>query len=63
VAYENYRSLLRSNNAPSDGNIVFQRHRLILDNTDAIAILLEDVVDALPAGAVHEATVDENDGR
>ena len=29
---------------------------------DAVAVLLQLVVDTLPAGAVHETAVNENDG-
>jgi hypothetical protein len=61
VAHKDYRSLLKTDNTPRDRDVVFQRYRWILDNTDAVAIFLQDLIDALSARAVHEPTVDEHD--
>jgi len=38
-----------------------QRDRRILHDADVEAVLLQDVIDTPPAGAVHEASVDKND--
>ena len=55
-------SLCASIDALGDGNVVGVRERRILDDSDAVAVLLQLVVDALPAGAVYETAVHENDG-
>jgi hypothetical protein len=47
----------------SGGSIVAsQRQCRVLNDGDAIAVVLEDVVDALPAGAVDESAVDKDHG-
>src|SRR6266446_5367476 len=61
VAYENHRAVLRMNNAFGCGDIVGQRYRRILDDGDIVAVLLQYLIDALPTGTVHEATVDKNE--
>ena len=61
VANENRRPVLRSKNALGSRHIVLQRYRRVLDDADVVTVLLQDLVDALPAGAVHKATVDQND--
>src|SRR5713101_5153467 len=61
MADENCRSVLRCKNSLGNRYVVPQRYRRILDDADAVAVSLQDLVDALPASAVHEATVDEND--
>src|SRR5438552_3877467 len=38
-----------------------QRNGRILHDADVEAVLLQDVIDTPPAGAVHEASMDEND--
>jgi hypothetical protein len=43
------------------GDIVGQRYRRILDYGDTVAVLLENLIDALPTGTVHKTTVNEND--
>ena len=61
VADENDRLALRVDDALGRGHVAFERQRRILDDADVVAVLLQDVVDALPAGAVHETAVNEND--
>src|SRR5207245_9460445 len=61
MANENCRSVLRCKNSLGNCYVVLQRYRRILDDADAVAVSLQDLVDALPASAVHKATVDEND--
>src|SRR5258708_29090220 len=58
---ENCRSVLRCNGSLGNCYVVLQRYRRILDDADAVAVSLQDLVDALPASAVNKATVDEND--
>jgi len=41
-------------------NVAFERQRRILDDTDCVAVAPQKVVDGLPAGTVHETTVNEN---
>jgi hypothetical protein len=43
------------------GHISHQRNGRILDDSDVEAVLLQNVIDTPPAGAVHEASVDKND--
>ena len=54
-------SLCRVDGALGHGDVVGERQRRILDDADVVAVLLQVLVDALPAGAVHEAAVDEDD--
>src|ERR1700687_3783286 len=61
MADENRRSVLRCKNSLGNCYVVLQRYCRILDDADAVAVSLQDLVDALPASAVHKATVDEND--
>src|SRR5258705_3778704 len=60
MANENCRSVLRCKNSLGNCYVVLQRYCRILDNADAVAISLQDLVDALPASAIHKATMDEN---
>src|SRR5260370_21390531 len=61
MAEENCRSVLRSKNSLGNRYVVLQRYCRILDDADAVAVSLQDLVDALPASAIHKATMDEND--
>src|SRR6202171_4390790 len=61
MANENCRSILRCKNSLGNCYVVLQRYRRILDDADAVAVSLQDLVDALPASAIHKATMDEND--
>ena len=54
-------SLCRVDRPLGHGNVVGERDRRILDDSDVVAVLLQVLVDALPAGAVHETAVDKND--
>src|SRR5215207_1676325 len=62
MANENDRFALRTDDHLGRGNIAFEGKRRILDDSDAV-VVLQKAVNALPAGAVHETTVDENHGR
>src|SRR6266700_505353 len=61
MADENCRSVLRCKNSLGNRYVVLQRYCRILDDADAVAVSLQDLVDALPASAIHKATMDEND--
>src|SRR2546430_9661557 len=61
MAKENCRSVLRCKSSLGNCYVVLQRYRRILDDADAVAVSLQDLVDALPASAIHKATMDEND--
>ena len=59
VADQNRGPVLRGQRAPGDRDIVSQRHGGILDDGHVVAILLENVVDALPTRPVNEPSVNE----
>src|SRR5258705_13591987 len=61
MANENCRSVLGCKNSLGHCYVVLQRYGRILDDADSIAVSLQDLVDALPASAIHKATMDEND--
>src|SRR5215210_1235785 len=61
MANENHRFALRVDYELGCCDIAFERNRWILDDSDTVAVLLQEVVDSLPAGAVHEPAVHEND--
>jgi hypothetical protein len=44
-----------------DGDVVGERDRRVLYDGDLVTGLAQDAIDGLPAGAVDEAAVDEND--
>jgi hypothetical protein len=46
--------------APCHGHVIRDRNGGILNDDDIEAVLLQDDIDRLPAGAVDEAAVDEN---
>ena len=48
---------------PRGCDIVGQRCCRVLDHGDAVAVPLQDLVDAFPTRTVHEAAVYEHDGR
>src|SRR5882724_1854883 len=58
MADENCRSVLRCKNSFGNCYVVLQRYCRILDNANTVAVLLQDLVDTLPASAVHKATMD-----
>src|SRR5438105_9576709 len=60
VANENHGTAMRGQNALGYGHIIRERYRWILNYAYGVPILLQDFVDFFPAGAVHEAAVDEN---
>ena len=61
MADEDDRLACRVDGPLGHGNVVGERQRRILDDTDFVAVLLQVLVDALPTGAVHETAVDEDD--
>jgi hypothetical protein len=62
MANENDRFALRTDDHLGRGDIAFKGNRRILDDSDAV-VVLQKIVNALPAGAVHETPVHENQGR
>src|ERR1700674_5660960 len=63
MANKNDKPVLRCDNTFRDRHVVGERYRWVLDDAHVVTVLLQDLVDVLPAGAVHEAAVDENDSR
>src|ERR1700682_5934421 len=57
---ENYGASLSVNNALSRSDIVGERCRRILNDRDRVAVLPQDVIDALPTRAVHKTTVHQD---
>jgi hypothetical protein len=62
VADEKGLAGLSGDHPLGEGDVVGKRGRRVLDDGDVVAVLLQDVIDAFPAGAVDEAAVDEDDG-
>src|SRR5215217_8367337 len=62
MANENDRFALRTDDHLGRGDIAFEGKRRILYDSDRV-VVLQEVVNALPAGAVDETAVDENQGR
>src|SRR5215212_6949177 len=62
MANENDRFALRIDDHLGGGDIAFEGNRRILDDSDRV-VVLQKVVNALPARAVYETAVDENQGR
>src|SRR5215211_9050603 len=60
MANENDRFTLRTDDHLGGGDIAFEGNRRILDDSDAV-VVLQEAVNALPAGAVHETAVYEDD--
>jgi len=61
MANENDRLALRVDDALRHGDVVLERKRRILDDTDAVAVLPQGGIDTLPAGPVDETAVNEDD--
>src|ERR1700682_6292157 len=57
---ENYGASLSVNNALSRSDIVGERCRRILNDRDRVAVLPQNVIDALPTRAVHKTTVHQD---
>src|SRR5919106_1316104 len=62
MADEDHRLIRRRNRALRCRDIVSKRYRRVLDDVYLVAVLAQELVHILPAGTVHEATVDEDDG-
>ena len=60
VADEDRRAVLLVEDVVGGLDVAVERERLVLHDADVEAVRLQQVVDALPAGAIDEATVDEN---
>jgi hypothetical protein len=58
---ENDRAGLQVDNQPGRSDVAGKRKRGDLNNADVEAVLLENVVDARLAGAIHESTVNQYD--
>ena len=53
--------VLRVDDLSGGLRVALERQSRVLDDADVVAVLLEQVVDGLPAGTVHKPAVDEND--
>jgi hypothetical protein len=62
VANENHGLGLGVDDMPGRVDVGCTRERGVLDDTHGVAIRRQLLVDALPAGAVYETAVDEDDG-
>src|SRR5436305_3127190 len=60
VADEDDRPVLGIDDALGRFHVTIERKRRILHDADVETVLLQDVVDALPAGAVDETPVNED---
>ena len=60
VTDEDDRAVLVVQDEPGRGDIALEGQGRVLDDADGESFLDEEVVDPLPAGAVHEAAVDED---
>src|SRR3954469_13044524 len=60
MADEGDRFALRVDNALGRCDVVFERKRRILDDAHVVAVLLQAAIDTVPAGAVHETAMDED---
>ena len=60
MADEDRRAVLLVEHVVGGLDVALERERLVLHDADVEAVRLQQVVDALPAGAVDEAAVDED---
>jgi hypothetical protein len=60
VTDKNARSLLLSEDALGRGHIVFEGRLRFLNDTDVVAILDENIVNAFPARTIRPRTVNQN---
>src|SRR5713101_1960792 len=63
MADKQHAALLGIDDETRGGDIACQRNRGVLDDADRITIFPQNLVDTLPAGPVHEATMHEHDRR
>src|SRR5713101_1695523 len=63
MADEQHAAFLGIDDETRGGDIACQRNRGVLDDADRITIFPQNLVDTLPAGPVHEATMHEHDRR
>ena len=59
---EDDRLVLRVDDALGRGGVALERQRRVLDDADAVAVLLQEAVNLLPTGAVDETSMDEDNG-
>src|SRR6266849_8048216 len=57
---EDYRAGLSVNNAFGYGDIIGERYRRILNDRNCVAVLPQNVIDALPTRAVDKTAVHQN---
>ena len=55
-----HRLALRVDDTLGRIDVAFERKRRVLDDGDVVAVLPQEAVDTLPAGAVDETPVNEN---
>src|SRR5262245_6694518 len=53
-------AVLRRDNARCDAHVIAERNGGILNNTHRKVVSSQQSVDCLPAGSIHEPTVDKN---
>ena len=63
MADQDHRLLLRVDDGMCRCYVAGKRLGGILNHADVIAVLLEGLVDAFPAGTIYEAAMHEHDGR
>src|SRR5579862_1568471 len=63
MTHENHRPLLLGDDALGRGHIVGERSRRILHDANAVAVLAQDPVDALPTRTIDESAVHQNNRR
>src|SRR6185295_7853794 len=60
MSHKDHRFALRVDDALGRIRVALERERRILDDADLVTVLLQLVVDALPAGAVDKTSVNED---
>jgi hypothetical protein len=59
---KNYWLVLSLDNGPCGCYIASERYCWILYHADIVTVFLQNLIHALPAGTVHKATMNEDDG-
>jgi len=61
VSHQDHRTVLLREDELRRRDVVSQRRGRVLYDADAVPIIVQDLVDARPARAIHESAVNEND--